>query len=283
MNIERCMRRAASCAVAGIFLALSASAQISPVGQTIEVAVWNAGSVGGSLDPLGSPVTAPGAQAFFVFDGGWHPIFGTTLEVKGESFGTVIPGGTAACNPTSDPSVYGDCEYIELASFFPFDGKLPEDGRIAGNNPTFSIYFLVDRGLAGGGAGTGIWCGFRPPVMNAHNPDGPMSTFREGRAIPLKFLVAEGADGDCRAGPFIAPEDILLSIARVDPDFEEQQIVCIGGACGEAPYFEAPNNPRAGFHMNVRTDGFEPGIYQATLLATNGEFPVSWTYFEVVP
>jgi hypothetical protein len=115
MNIERCMRRAASCAVAGIFLALSASAQISPVGQTIEVAVWNAGSVGGSLDPLGSPVTAPGAQAFFVFDGEWHPIFGTTLEVKGESFGTVIPGGTAACNPTSDPSVYGDCEYIELS------------------------------------------------------------------------------------------------------------------------------------------------------------------------
>ena len=176
------------------------------------------------------------------------------------------------------------CSYLDLASFFPFDGNLPDDGRIGSRGAaSFSLYFLVDFGLSNDGAGTGDWCGFRNPVANVMTPDDPgMSVFREGRTVPLKFQVKE-IGGSCKKGPFIAPDGILLSIARVDPDFEAQEIVCTGGGCGEVPFFDAPGNPKKGFHMNIRTDGFEPGIYQAVLIATGGEFPVAWTYFEIVP
>ena len=190
-----------------------------------------------------------------------------------------VAGYEGLCDSDFTPA----CEFLDLASFFPFDGNLPDDGRIASKSDTFSLYFLVDYGLAGGGAGTGSWCGFRNPVMNAYHPTDPMSSFRAGRSIPLKFKVAEGAGGDCGHGPFIAPEGILLSIARVAPDFAVQEIVCTGGGCGEVPYFDPPNNPNAGFHMNIQTDGFAPGTYQAVLVATGGDFPVAWTYFEIVP
>lgn len=176
-----------------------------------------------------------------------------------------------------------DCQFLDLASFFPFDGALPDDGRIGSSGAvSFSLYFMVDYGLAGDGAGTGRWCGFRPPVNNVLTPDDPcMSVFREGRTIPFKFKVAAGVSGSCSRGPFVAPDGILLSIARVAPDFEAQEIVCVGGGCGAAPYFDPPHNPRSGFHMNVRTNGFEPGIYQAVLIATGGEFPVAYTYFQI--
>jgi hypothetical protein len=177
-----------------------------------------------------------------------------------------------------------DCDFLDLASFFPFDGALPDDGRIGSSGAaSFSLYFLVDYGLTGGGAGTGSWCGFRPPVNNVLTPDDPgMSVFQPCQTIPFKFKVAAGVNGNCGKGPFIAPDGILLSIARVAPDFEAQEIVCVGGGCGAAPYFDPPHNPKSGFHMNVRTVGFEPGIYQAVLIATGGEFPVAWTYFEIV-
>lgn len=94
---------------------LSAPALASPVGQVIEVEIWNAGGAGGSIDAFGTPTTPAGAQGTFVFDGAWHPIPGTSLEVKGESFGEVIPAGSAECNPASTSDVIGDCEYIELS------------------------------------------------------------------------------------------------------------------------------------------------------------------------
>jgi len=187
----------------------------------------------------------------------------------------------------SHPVCAGDftgCEFLPLTSFFPFDGDLPDDGRIGSRgSASFSLYFLVDYGLAGDGAGTGSWCGFKSPVNNVATPDDPgMSTFSEGRTVPLKFKVTDGVGGNCKKGPFLAPEGILLSIARVRDDFEVQEVVCVGGGCGEVPYFDPPNKAKKGFHMNIRTDGFEAGIYQATLVATGGEFPVAWTYFEIV-
>lgn len=211
----------------------------------------------------------------------------STYDVAGEGLKELAPDVVNLCDPPADYA----CELLPLASFFPGEGQLPEDARIGGlkssTTSDFSQFFWVDAGEGGydpnNPADPAEFCGFLPPVSWAPQPGPGMSVFREGRTVPLKFkVVAEG--GTCKKGPFVAPEGILLSIARVEPGFEEKAIVCVGGGCSMVPYFDPPNNPRSGFHMNVRTDGFEPGIYIATLVATGGELPgpVS-TYFEIVP
>lgn len=197
------------------------------------------------------------------------------------------------------------CEVIDLASFFPGEGVLPEDGRISGTTRTsdFSQFFVVDSGPDGySGDGTpGCSCGFRPPVANV---DGPFafgkSVFREGRSIPFKALFTAGAcatNGACQGRGHIAPAGVLLSIARLyDADgaraFGEIDFDCNGAGCSEEPYFEPPNNPKSGYHMNVRTDGWLPGTYIATLTVTNRGLmpgdpeyvvPVFVTYFDIVP
>jgi len=219
----------------------------------------------------------PPGDVFFHAVSAYTDLLQNPTIVRCEDPGQVIGNLEDICSwPVSS------CEYLDLASFFPFDGNLPDDGRIGSRGrASFSLYFLVDYGLSNDGEGAGAWCGFRRPLNTVSTPEDPsMSVFREGRTVPLKFKVkADG--GNCNKGPFIAPEGILLSIARVEPDFAVQEIVCVGGGCGEVPFFDAPNNPKKGYHMNIRTDGFEPGIYQAVLIATGGEFPLSFTYFEI--
>ena len=198
------------------------------------------------------------------------------------------------------------CEVIDLASFFPGEGVLPDDGRISGSRSStadFSQYFVVDSGPGGysGEGEPGCACGFRPPVRNVDDPfaDGK-SIFREGRSVPFKLRITDGAcdelDGCCQ-GDYIAPSGVLLSIARLydengERDFEEIVFECRGGGCDEIPYFEDPKKPKAGYHMNVRTDGWAPGTYIATATVTNKDngpndteyvVPVLVTYFDIIP
>ena len=103
--------------------------------------------------------------------------------------------------------------------------------------------------------------------------------------MPVKFRVAEGTCdvANCQNGPYLMEAEILLSIARIDPDFDPIDIQCVGTPdCDPLPIFENPNNPNLPYHLNVRTDGYEPGIYQAVLVAMTDNFAAVWTYF-VVP
>ena len=74
-----------------------------------------------------------------------------------------------------------DCQFLDLASFFPFDGALPDDGRIGSNGAaSFSLYFLVDYGLAGGGRGHRQLVRLPAAGEQRLTPDDPgMSVFRE--------------------------------------------------------------------------------------------------------
>ena len=196
------------------------------------------------------------------------------------------------------------CEVIDLASFFPGEGVLPDDGRISGSRSStadFSQYFVVDSGPNGysGEGEPGCACGFRPPVNNVDDPFGEgKSRFREGRSIPFKLRITDDVcdelDGCCQ-GDYIAPSGVLLSIARLyDPDgvrdFQEIDFECNGGSCELEPYFADPKKPKSGYHMNVRTDGWAPGTYIATATVTNNDpdadeyvVPVLVTYFDIIP
>ncbi len=123
------------------------------------------------------------------------------------------------------------------------------------------------------------------------------SFFHEGQSIPFKVRITDGECDDygmCQ-GSYIAPSGLLLSIAKLyDPDgtraFQEIIIECNGGGCDETPYFEDPKKAKTGYHMNVRTDGWLPGTYIATVTVTNNDptvdeyiVPVLVTYFEIIP
>ena len=189
------------------------------------------------------------------------------------------------------------CEFLDLASFFPFDdGNLPDDGRIASKSNTFSLYFLVDYGLAGeNGEATGAFCGFRPPVNNTephfnepnvHLPRRPHHPVQVPRGRDHRCRRKSGDPiYDCQRGPFLREVEALLSVARVEPDFEViYPLDCVGNhhGCDVQPIFDMPHGGKAPYGLNVRTDDYAPGTYQAVVIATTGEFPVAWTYFEIV-
>jgi sugar lactone lactonase YvrE len=181
------------------------------------------------------------------------------------------------------------CELLDLTSYFPFNGFFPDDGRIATGNPSFSDYFLVNVELIEG-TGDGCFCGFESPLVYPTEPDDPnLPIISAGSTLPVKFRVAlglcpeDGGFADCQNGPYLDQAEVLLSIARIDPFFDPIDVECVGTPdCEPLPIFENPNNPNLPYHLNLRTDGYEPGIYQAVLVAMTDNFPAVWTYF-VVP
>jgi len=197
------------------------------------------------------------------------------------------------CDP---PSNYR-CEVLDLDSFFPGAGVLPDDGRIGSrSSASFSQYFVVQSGPFGyepisnpatpGDNCGGFWWPFRgieeldcihcgPPKYLAGWP-----VWARFRAVP--------EDGNCWRGPFITDTDFLASVARVrDADgnhvFQQMELDTI--VSGDDPsWFKPPHHwwPRQPYRILFRTNGWEPGMYQIVAQDLKGGVPVFYDYFEIV-
>lgn len=182
-----------------------------------------------------------------------------------------------------------DCEVVELNSYFPFDGIIEGDGFTGGVRPAFSQYFLIDAALRQG-TGDGEMCAFEPPMFDVEDIDDPnLPTFSTTETVPLKFRVADLAQGSCEAGgPYLANAQILMSMARVrdfngNQVFEPVPVQSAGGSQPENPaIFGNPANPNQYYHYNAKFTGYEPGIYQMVLVALTDNFEYEVRYFRVV-
>jgi hypothetical protein len=139
-----------------------------------------------------------------------------------------------------------DCMLIDLNTYFPYNGILPEDTRIGStlgaSSGDFSRYFVVDLDLnQDADAGDGVYCGFESPWYEPMLPSGvswndvgvldqidpsallPISTTQSfGFKFQIAAITGFQPDGtpvyDCDAGPFIEDATVLMSVARVrDP------------------------------------------------------------------
>jgi sugar lactone lactonase YvrE len=214
-----------------------------------------------------------------------------------------------------------DCMLIDLNTYFPYNGILPEDTRIGStlgaSSGDFSRYFIVDLDLnQDADAGDGVYCGFESPWYEPMLPTGvswndadvldqtdpstllPISTTQ---SFGFKFKIAEitGFNPDatpvynCDAGPFIEDATVLMSVARVrDPfnvpldPFEPKRVYAAGSSAVVDPaLFNAADNPNKQYHFNAKFPAFEyaPGIYQIVLVPLSNNFAAEVRYFRIVP
>jgi hypothetical protein len=208
-----------------------------------------------------------------------------------------------------------DCTLIDLNTYFPYNGILPEDTRVGAtlgsSTGDFSRYFLVDLDLnQDADAGDGVFCGFENPWYEPMLPAGaswndadvldhidPASllAISTTQSFGFKFQIAEiQPDGSfsCDSGPFLENARVLMSVARVrdaanlplDP-FEPKKVYAAGSSAVVDPaIFNDALNPNKQYHFNAKFPAFEysPGIYQVVLVPLTNNFAAEVRYFRIV-
>ena len=215
----------------------------------------------------------------------------------------------------SPGDTYTDCTLIDLNTYFPYNGILPEDTRVGAtlgsSTGDFSRYFLVDLDLnQDADAGDGVFCGFENPWYEPMLPAGaswndadvldhidPASllAISTTQSFGFKFQIAAiQPDGSfsCDSGPFLENAQVLMSVARVrdaanlplDP-FEPKHVYAAGSSAVVDPaIFNDALNPNKQYHFNAKFPAFEysPGIYQVVLVPLTNNFAAEVRYFRIV-
>lgn len=276
----------------------------------------------GTCDPIGGePVVAFGAGGYaFAYDVSFDS--GCEYYMDLDGFPTAINAYTGYVpNPrigrcdTCDADTFGDCELLDLYSYFPYNGLFPKDGRIASRSDTFSCLFLLDADLNELGnynTGDGRWCGFTPPMSQPtgynYDPRDPdpeildnelfvaaLPTFSTTETVPFKFRIADlEYGGNCTDGPFNANAAVMFAIAKVatlngdgtvaDKVFVPKEVYPANSSDPVAPaYFNDPASPTQYYHFNAKFPGYEAGVYQMVLVAISNNFNAVVVYFKVQP
>lgn len=206
------------------------------------------------------------------------------------------------CAPCDPATTEKYCQIITVESFFPFNGSLPDDGRIEGSTRTndFSRYFFADVDLSVNDEDAnkpGCFCGWESPLPNIFmlDPNDPffgLPEYNGGSAVPLKFRVAATDGNPCGTYDYCAMPDfgyvtgaqVLLSVAKIyDANLGDVFIPMDPSETSgdDSNLFGNPNNPSTPYHYNLDTTGYEPGVYQAVAVALTDNFAVDWTYFAI--
>ena len=189
------------------------------------------------------------------------------------------------------------CEVLELDSFFPGEGVLPDDGRIGSRGAaSFSQYFVVQSGPNGyepqtNPAAAGESCGFYWPYRGLTEP--PPATECFGCGDPPVFgpfawaaFRAKEDGGHCWWGPFITDTNFLASVARVrdeagTPVFEQMELNTIISSPDNSSWFLQPWRSWKPYRISFWTYDWPEGIYQITAMDLEGGVPVFYDYFEI--
>jgi hypothetical protein len=202
-----------------------------------------------------------------------------------------IDGDVCDAEPGEGDAIGDVCTVVDLTSFFPFDGNLPNDGRIAGKSSTFSQYFLVDAGPGGYDPANPVapadFCGFWLSFWNIEDPDYHcLPTFFAGFPIKIRFRIAT-EDGHCWWGPWETDKEVLLSVARVrdadgNPVFEPMDLECLNADCSDQAIFNQPRWRWKPYNLRFSTCGWADGVYQASVVALDGSITPQVDHFRIV-
>ncbi len=192
----------------------------------------------------------------------------------------------------NDPFTNPDCELTDSLGSSAF-GFLPEDERTSGRGVgRFSWSFLVDKAkfVNGQAVFQGAFCGPKPP-LGVTSLDDPLHR-DGGSTLPLKFKISTG---NCRRGPFVGGQTVVLGINRLPLNgysfravpFEELVFAGQTPAEPDRAVFRS-KNPRAGYQLNLKleyADGtpFEAGaVFELTFTDESGVyFPVETAYVQI--
>jgi hypothetical protein len=215
------------------------------------------------------------------------------LRFAANAFSGYVPNPRLVKCPSDNEN---GCELLQLSTFFPFDGVIPEDARIATQKVSttasdFSRFFIIDVDLnEDADTGDGYFCGFENPWTEPDVPDwnetdvladltqaqfNQLTVINNTETFTFKFQIAQrfvngveiSEEQACANGPYIEGATVLMSIARVADDdyptltevFRPKSIFAAGSSAEVDPAIfneGALPNKKYNFNAKFPNDGF---------------------------